>query len=231
MCLALFTISDLHLSLSADKPMDIFKGWENYVQRLESNWRNVVGQNDTVVLPGDISWAMKLEDTKADFTFLHNLPGKKIILKGNHDYWWSTISKMREFVNAQGWYTIDFVHNSAVKVGNVAVCGTRGWFYEHKGTDKIILREAMRLEASIKAAKAVGGEPVVFLHYPPVSNKSRVDAIMNVLIENNIKRCYYGHIHTYRKSAHMAFSGEKDGIIFTPVSCDIINFTPVKIAQ
>lgn len=132
--MSLFAIADTHLSLSADKPMDIFNGWSDYVQRLEKNWRAVVSDGDTVVIPGDVSWAMSLEGAQKDFAFLDSLPGKKILMKGNHDYWWNTARKMENFFKEKGFETLSIVHNSAVLVGNISVCGTRGWFLTRRRT-------------------------------------------------------------------------------------------------
>ena len=226
--MALYTISDLHLSLSCDKPMDIFPGWEGYVARLERNWRALVSDADTVVLPGDISWEMQIDRAAADFGFLNSLPGRKLILKGNHDLWWTTLTKMRSFLQTHGFDTIDFLHNSAAAVGEYAVCGTRGWMLEESGTDsKLIAREAMRLEASIVQAEKTGLRPVVFLHYPPVTNANVCAELMEVLLRHSITRVYYGHIHG--AGAARAFCGERDGIRFELVSCDFVHFTPVLV--
>ena len=168
--MALYVIADLHLSLGADKPMDVFPGWKDYVQRLEKNWTALVKPEDTVVVAGDISWAMRLEDAAADFAFLNGLPGEKLLLKGNHDYWWSTRSKIDAFFQEQGFSTLRILHNCAYRVGDVAVCGTRGWLYNSETAEdkKIVAREAGRLLASLAEGEKLGGEPMVFLHYPPV---------------------------------------------------------------
>ena len=168
--MALFTIGDLHLSFGCDKPMDVFPGWKDYTARLEQNWRAVVSDQDTVVIAGDISWAMKLEETEADFSFLESLPGKKWLLKGNHDYWWTTRKKMEAYFKEKGFSSLGILFNSAETVGDVSICGTRGWFYdaESDADKKILNREVGRLNTSIALAKATGKEPVVFLHYPPV---------------------------------------------------------------
>jgi len=227
---SVFAISDLHLSLSSDKPMDVFYGWENYVERIEKNWRNLVKDTDTVILPGDISWAMKLEDTENDFSFIENLPGKKYFLKGNHDYWWSTAAKMNTFIQEKGFKTLGFIHNSCITIDNLVCCGTRGWLYDqHKMTaddEKILNREVGRLETSLKWADP-GLEKVVFLHYPPVYGQFVCTPIIEVLHKYGVKRCYYGHIHG--KSAHLAICGQREEITFTLVSCDFNGFRPVLI--
>lgn len=227
--MSLFTIADLHLSLSTDKSMEIFKGWENYTEKIEKNWNDAVSVSDTVVIPGDISWAMKLEQAEADLRFIHNLPGKKLIFKGNHDLWWQTMSKLNAFLSDKGFDSIEFLHNSAKRVGDIAVCGTRGWFYDGEASKKVILREAGRLEASIKSATALGGEPVVFLHYPPIAGDLVVDEIMQVLLDYKIKRCYYGHIHGVSFKSRRAFEGDYKGIDFKLISADYIKFMPFKV--
>ena len=165
----LFGIGDTHLTFGKNKPMDIFKGWDNYVERLEKHWRAVVTPEDTVVINGDISWSMKLSECYEDFRFLHELPGRKIIMKGNHDYWWTTLNKMNNYLKENEFDTIDILFNNSFSFGDYAVCGTRGWFYDSPESDnKVILRERQRLIRSIEAGLEQGKEPIVFLHYPPV---------------------------------------------------------------
>ena len=226
--MSLFAIADLHLSFSADKPMDIFKGWSDYVQRIENNWRKMIEPDDTVVIAGDVSWAIKLAETEADFRFIHNLPGQKIILKGNHDLWWSTLTKMNAFLADKGFDSIRFLHNNAWPVEEFCVCGSRGWFFDAEETgSKVLLREAGRLETSIGLARETGLEPVVFLHYPPVWGGMVCSEIMDVLVRNGIKRCYYGHIHG--KKAFKIVRGCHSGIKFELISSDFTGFCPVKI--
>lgn len=227
--MSLYAIGDTHLSFSTDKPMNIFKGWDDYVQRLESNWRKLICENDTVVIMGDISWAMSLEEAKKDFSFINNLPGNKIILKGNHDYWWNTMKKMEEFLNENCFDTIKFLYNNAYRVGNISICGTRGWFYdaETDADNKIIMREVGRLKASINEGRKLGGEPVVFLHYPPLNNYQKCEALINVLIEEKISRCYYAHLHS--ASAANSFNDTIDGIKFELLSADYLKFCPKLI--
>ena len=160
--MSLFTISDLHLSLSADKSMTVFRGWENYTERIKSNWLRLVKENDTVVLPGDFSWGLKLSETLEDFKFLESLPGKKILLKGNHDLWWSTVKKVNEFFKENNITSVELLFNNAFKIENRVLCGTRGWFYEQSEDDKIRKREVGRLILSLNAAENLGGEKVVF---------------------------------------------------------------------
>lgn len=226
----LYTIADLHLSLSSDKPMSIFSGWQDYVERLGKKWRALIGEDDNVVLAGDLSWAMKLEDTAADFAFINALPGQKLILKGNHDYWWTTAKKMMSFFEANGFSTLHLLHNNAYPIGSVCVCGTRGWFYDcEKAEDlKILNRECGRLRTSLECAKKIGLEPVAFLHYPPVYADYECTEILKVLKEYGVKRCYYGHIHG-GAAAKKAIQGEYQGIFFRLISCDTTCFTPVLV--
>lgn len=227
--MALFAIADTHLSLGGAKPMDIFPGWDGYVERLRRNWLAHVGADDTVVIAGDVSWGMCLEEALEDFRFLDGLPGRKLLLKGNHDYWWTTRRKMEDFFTRQGLSTLGLVHNSAERVGGAAVCGTRGWFFD-AGPDadkKVVLREAGRLRASIAAAKQTGGEPVVFLHYPPLSDTMICTELYQVLVEEGVRRCYYGHLHG--PATLRACRSERDGIRFSLVSADFLRFCPKRI--
>ena len=230
--MALYVIADLHLSLGADKPMDVFPGWKDYVQRLEKNWTALVKPEDTVVVAGDISWAMRLEDAAADFAFLNGLPGEKLLLKGNHDYWWSTRSKIDAFFQEQGFSTLHILHNCAYRVGDVAVCGTRGWLYNSETAEdkKIVAREAGRLLASLAEGEKLGGEPMVFLHYPPVYDSMECGGILDILEERRISHCYFGHIHG-QYAARKALVGEYRGVRMHLISCDFVNFTPVLVAK
>lgn len=227
--MSLFAIADLHLSLGADKPMDVFRGWSGYVQRLEQHWRQQISATDTVVIPGDISWAMSLEGTRADFSFLQQLPGQKLLMKGNHDYWWNTRRKMDAFFAENGWDTLHIVHNDAVAVDTVAVCGTRGWFFdaEADADQKILMREVGRLNRSLDMAEAMGLPPLVFLHYPPLNRDTVCQPILDTLIQRGVNHCYYGHLHG--PSIPHAFCGERDGIHFQLVSGDALAFRPLKI--
>lgn len=228
--MAVYTIADLHLSLDGKKPMDVFPGWNDYVSRLTKNWNALVTPQDTVVIAGDISWAMKLEDADLDFAYLNRLPGKKLLLKGNHDYWWSTRKKIEAYLTNRGFSTLSIVHNSAVPVGEIAVCGTRGWLYnaETPEDQKIVNREVGRLTTSLKEAESLGLRPVVFLHYPPLYDDQRCEEILNVLKEWNIRDCYFGHIHG-SQAAKRAVVGEYSGIKMHLISCDTVQFTPVLV--
>lgn len=228
--MALFAIADLHLSLGEDKPMDIFAGWNDYVERLTTNWNKLVKANDTIVVAGDISWAMKLEETLIDFEYINKLPGKKIFLKGNHDYWWATKNKMDNYLADNGLDTISILFNNAYQCDEYAICGTRGWFLENEKAEdiKVLNREVGRLRTSIECALKTNKEPIVFLHYPPIYGGSVCDEIMQVLIDCGIKKCYYGHIHG-QKNIKYAFEGEYSGIDFRLISCDKLSFTPLLV--
>ena len=228
--MALFVMGDLHLSLSSDKSMDIFGGWENYVERIKENWNREVSPEDTVVVPGDISWAMSLKETVADFSYIHELPGRKIILKGNHDYWWTTAAKMNNFLAENGFDSIFILHNNHYAYESYGICGTRGWINDDSepADAKVLAREAQRLETSIASAENAGLEPLVFLHYPPLYGNEYNPDLLEVMYRHNIKRCWYGHIHG-RKGHQNAVNGERDGIVFQLVSADYVQFCPVKI--
>ncbi len=227
--MSIYTISDLHLSFGTNKPMDVFRGWDNYVDRLVANWNRLVKEEDTVILPGDLSWGLKLEETLEDFLFLEKLNGTKIIGKGNHDLWWSTKKKIEEFFEKNDIKTVKLLFNNAYLVENVAVCGTRGWFYDAAETDKkVVLREVGRLETSIKEALKFSKEPIVFLHYPPVYSDMVCEEIFEVLKKYNIKTVYHGHIHGAGLNKSVS---NYDGISFKLVSCDCVDFTPVCIKK
>jgi predicted phosphohydrolase len=233
--MALYAISDLHLSTddTTNKSMEIFgKKWLGYTKRLQKNWNAVVSGEDTVVIPGDVSWATTLEEAECDFRFLDSLPGKKILGKGNHDYWWSTASKHDAFLKAHGFESISFLYNNAIRVGNVTVAGTRGWFQEddkeHGDAEKLIRREAIRLGLSLDAAKAVsdGTEILVFLHFPPVWKDQFCRPIIDLLKQNGIRKCYFGHIHgMYSLPSQFEF----EGITFSMISADYLDFLPKRL--
>ncbi|MBQ6847327.1 MAG: metallophosphoesterase [Clostridia bacterium] len=224
--MSIFAISDLHLSFGANKPMDIFRGWDNHTERLLANWNRLVGLNDTVVIPGDLSWSLKLEDTEKDFEFLKKLNGKKILLKGNHDLWWSTATKIQKFFAEKEITDTEIIFNNTVITEGYAIAGTRGWFYDSSGSQKVLLREAGRLEASIKAALDTGHQILVFLHYPPVYGEYVCREILDILKKYNINEVYHGHIHG---SGFNQAVNEFEGIKFHLISCDCIDFTPFKI--
>ena len=228
--MSLFVIGDTHLSLSTDKPMDIFGGWKNYMQRLEENWRSVVQPQDTVIIPGDVSWGMSLEQAKEDFLFLHRLPGKKILMKGNHDYWWTTRAKMESFLEENGLDSLSILHNNAVSVEGLSLCGSRGWMFEQgqEHDKKIINREAGRIRASLQDAQRFGEqEKVLFLHYPHVFMQDSIPEFFEVMNQYGVRRCYYGHIHS--QGCRFAFQGEWCGVQLEMVSADYLRFMPKKI--
>lgn len=229
--MSLFAIADTHLSFGCNKPMDIFRGWQNFEERLEKNWNRVVGEDDTVVIPGDISWAMDIKDALEDFRFLDSLNGTKIILKGNHDYWWATKSKTEKFFEENEIKTIKVLFNNAYRVGDYTICGTRGWFFdcEKDAEKKVLLREVGRLKMSLAEADNLGGEKLIFLHYPPVSLSDTCEEMYNAVIESGAKHCYYGHLHG--PSLKWAFCSERDNVKFDLISADFLEFCPKFIVK
>ncbi len=233
--MALFTISDLHLPLGVDKPMDIFgESWENYVEKLEHNWKESVKDDDTVVLPGDFSWAMHLREAVNDFKFIESLPGRKILLRGNHDYWWDTLSKLERFKKENGFESVHFLQNNYFSYGDVAICGTRFWTCPGENglsaeDEKIYRRELIRAELTLENAKKDGfSEIIFFTHYPPVNQDGKVDdEFLKLMKKYEVKRVVYGHIHGAGKK--YAFTGEYDSIKFDLVSCDFLFFLPLKL--
>lgn len=227
--MSLYAIGDLHLSLSSPKPMDIFGGaWENYVSKILDGFSTLT-QDDVTVLCGDLTWAKSLEEGLEDFLFIDRLPGRKIIIKGNHDYWWTTVTKAYKFFEQNGIKTIDIMHNNCYTYGDVSICGTRGWFYEeetHGEQDRKILgRELMRLEASFKAAG--DKEKLCFLHYPPRYNNYVCTQIVEMFQAYGVKQCYYGHIHSL--GHRYAIEGQIGTVDYEMVSGDYLDFKPLKI--
>lgn len=227
--MALYTIGDLHLSLGAPKPMDVFGGkWVGYMEKL-SQGLSVIGPEDTTVLCGDLSWALGLENAQADFAWIDRIPGRKIILKGNHDYWWSTAAKFYKFCQANGFSEQYILNNNCYEYDGWAICGTRGWFFEEERSGahdaKVFNRELMRLEASLKAAGEK--EKLVFLHYPPRYRGYECREIIELLEKYGVRRCYYGHLHS--DSHKLAVEGLYGGVEYRLVASDYTNFRPVKV--
>lgn len=226
----IYTIGDLHLSLGCDKPMDIFSGWTNHVERLKENWNSKITENDTVILLGDHSWALKLEDSFKDLEFIHKeLNGRKILVKGNHDLWWSTMNKITNFVTENGFTSIDFLFNNAYLIEGISICGTRGWIRENGEVAdlKVMNREAGRLEASLQAGVKLGGELVAFIHYPPIYGTEENALLTEVLHKYGVKRCFYAHLHG--SAIRGAFNCERDGVMYRLVSADGVGFDPVAV--
>lgn len=227
--MALFIIGDLHLSLGCDKPMDVFSGWEGYVEKLTKNWNDQISQGDTVILAGDTSWGMTLENSLEDFRFLHSLPGEKYLIKGNHDYWWTTRAKMERFFAQNGLNSLHVINNNCVVAENKVICGTRGWLFENGVPQdrKIIDREAARLEASLKDAASFEGERIAVLHYPPIYGDQLMPEFLRLLENYGVRHCFYGHIHG--KGIPYAFNGTYRGISYKLCSCDAVGFNPVQV--
>jgi len=232
--MAVFAISDLHLSLGIDKPMDIFgDGWKDYMKRIKTEWCQAVGEEDYVIIPGDISWATYLKDAKADFEYIDALPGKKIISKGNHDYWWTTIRKLEMFLEENSFKSISFMHNNSFRLGRYLLCGTRGWNApgdEGFGEEdrKIYNRELSRLENSLKSAgRAEGDILVAALHFPPFNSRQQPAGFVDIMKKYGVDICIYGHLHA--DGLKNAVEGEVEGIYFKLVSADYLRFKPLKL--
>lgn len=229
--MALYAIGDTHLSLGgSNKSMEVFGGsWDGYVDKLRCGFEQV-GEEDTVVLCGDLSWGMSLEESREDFAFLNALPGRKLILKGNHDYWWTTAAKMERFFADNGFDTLSLLHNNCAFYGEIALCGTRGWFYEEdrgEHSQKIFNRELIRLEASLKAAGE--REKFCFFHYPPLCQGYRCQEIIDLLEAYGVTRCCYGHLHG--ASHRFAVEGNRGQIEYKLVAADFLGFQPEKICD
>lgn len=227
--MALYAIGDLHLSLSAPKPMDVFGGaWAGYMEKLKTGLQ-CVQPEDTLVLAGDLSWSLDLAGAKADFAWINAIPGRKIILKGNHDYWWSTATKFRKFCQENEFSNMEILNNNCFEYEGTAICGTRGWFFEEEhGTEhdeKVFKRELIRLETSLKAAGEL--PKIVFLHYPPRYKGYTCQPILDLLNAYHVKRCFYGHLHG--PSHALAMQGLWDGVEFRMISADYLNFVPFKV--
>ena len=234
--MSIFVIGDLHLSFHENKPMSIFgDNWEGHEEKIKKDWIAKVKEEDLVILPGDFSWSTYLKDTYEDFTYLNSLPGKKILLKGNHDYWWTTLKSMRKYLQENEFKNIDFLYNNAYKYDNYIMAGARGWCQTDNEEDqKILKREAIRLELSItEGIKQYGeeNEMIVFMHYPPITQnnilKNEENDFIKILKKYNIKKCYYGHLHG--NSIKDAVEGKYFGIEFKLVSCDGLDFKLLKI--
>jgi len=228
----LYAIGDLHLSLDQEKPMDVFGGeWSGYVDKIRAGFSRIT-DNDMVILCGDLSWAMTMRGAESDFRFINELPGKKIIIKGNHDYWFETASKAKSFFAECGFNDMPILNNNCFYYGQTALCGTRGWVFDEnlKGTHnaKISAREALRLRASLKAA-GDSTEKICFFHYPPRFAGYICEDIVAAMHEAGVRRCYYGHIHG--ASHRFAVTGWVDGIEYNMVSADYINFTPKLVLE
>ena len=229
--MALYAIGDLHLCLGAPKPMDIFGGaWVGYMEKLRQGM-SVIGPEDTTVLMGDLSWALDLPSARADFAWMQRIPGRKVLLKGNHDYWWSTAAKFGKFCKENGFTQMELLNNNCCFYEDYAICGTRGWFFEEEKSgahdEKVFRRELMRLEASLKAAG--DRERLVFLHYPPRYKGYTCQEILDLLEKYGVRQCFYGHLHG--ASHKLAMEGLWDGVYYRLLSADYLNFQPYMVIK
>lgn len=227
--MALYAISDLHLAFNSEKPMDIFgDNWANHDEKIKENWMNFINENDTVLIAGDISWSMKVEEGKNDLDFINSLPGKKILVRGNHDYWWTSITKLNAMYE-----DMHFIQNNYFVYEEYAICGSRGWitpksskFTTHD--KKIYDRELIRLRLSLESAKKDGySKIIVMLHYPPVNDSEEENEIIEIIEEFNVEKVIYGHIHG--AGLPWAFEGCKKDVEYVLTSCDHIDFKPKLI--
>ena len=233
--MSVFAIADLHLAHTMNKPMDIFgPRWENHTEKLRQNWLETVSEGDTVVIAGDVSWGMRIEEAEEDFRFLESLPGRKLVLKGNHDYWWQTMKKLQEFRDRVGAFSVDFLFNNAYEAEEFILCGTRGWTLETVYNDedaKIVNRETERLRTSIRAGESLREahpekELLVFLHYPPAYGNLRCRPICDLLHESGVKRIFYGHMHNADQSRLVRqIAGASSELI----AADHLQFRPLRI--
>lgn len=230
-----FAISDLHLALAENKPMDVFgPGWENYMKRIQENWNRIINEDDLVLIPGDISWATYVQDSKPDFLYIESLPGKKIISKGNHDYWWTTHSKLNKFKESVSLNSITFLHNNAFFYNDLAVAGVRGWKTPEEDEftaedERIYKRELERFKISLKLTEGFSGTKIAMIHYPPFSSRGKPTAFVDIMKSFGINICVYGHLHG--KSCNSAIEGMVDGIMYHLVSADYLKFEPLYIGE
>ena len=229
-----FAISDLHSSINSNKPMNIFGPvWENYLEEIENSWSSLVTENDLVLISGDISWAMKLNDAKADLNYLSKFSGKKVIIKGNHDYWWSSISGVRSLL-PENLYALQ---NDALRFGNYVVCGSRGWTVPeitHKTEDdeKIYKRELIRMELSLKSAlelKQDGDTLIVMMHYPPFNSKLEENDFTKLFEQFGVDIVVYGHLHSYDKKQRLITY--INNIKYYLTSCDLVGNKLIEIIK
>lgn len=232
--MSIYAISDLHLSFGDNKPMDVFGvNWENHTEKVKENWIKKVTDNDLVILPGDFSWATYLKDTYMDFEYLNSMPGKKILLKGNHDYWWTSLKKMKEYIEENNFHNIDFLHNNSFEFENKIIVGTRGWQDENNSEDKrITKREIIRLDLSIQDGINKYGddkEIIVCMHYPPFNKYEEAEfSYIDIMKKYNVVKCIYGHLHG-ETSHKEAKEGLINGIEFKLVSSDYTGFDLIEL--
>lgn len=226
--MALYAIGDLHLSFTSDKPMDIF-GWENHTEKVKDLWLEYIREEDTVLIPGDISWALRLEDALTDLGWLADLPGKKILVKGNHDYWWQGISKLNTLYS-----NMFFLQNTYYLYDEYAICGTRGWLCPNsvnftKHDEKIYLREVNRLKSSLEQAKRGGNNKIIaMMHYPPTNEKYDPSGFTDLFEKYEVEKVVYAHLHG-KNYYQMGFQGMRNNVEYSLVSCDYLQFKPLKI--
>lgn len=227
--MAIYAISDFHLAFTTEKPMDVFgEKWLKHEEKIKNNWIHIINEEDTILIPGDISWSMKIDESMMDLEWIHNLPGRKIFVKGNHDYWWQSISKLNNLYE-----DMKFIQNNHFSYGEHAICGTRGWICPGgekftENDNKIYKRELIRLRLSLESAVKEGfSKFIVMLHYPPSYDKKEESGFIDILKEYNVEKVIYGHLHSVSKEK--VLEGNIGGIEYYLTSCDYLDFIPIKI--
>lgn len=227
--MALYAIADLHLSFSSNKPMDIYgAAWKNHTERVKTAWLSKINEEDTIIIAGDISWGLRLEEAKADLDWIHQLPGKKVMVKGNHDPWWTSITKLNQLYD-----DMFFMQNTFYPYGDYAICGSRGWvcpgsseFTAHD--EKIYQRELLRVRASFEAAVKAGYEKFIgVLHYPPANEKKESSGFTEIFEAYRAEMAVYGHLHGERGRRPQL--EEKDGVTYRLIACDRLGCDPMRL--
>ncbi|WP_195948385.1 metallophosphoesterase [Paraclostridium bifermentans] len=228
--MSLYAIGDLHFSTAVNKPMNIFgDNWDNHEEKIINSWKSKVNEEDTVLIVGDTSWAINMNEAEEDLNIIHNLPGKKIYVKGNHDYWWTTVAKLNKLYD-----DMSFLQNNFYQYEEYAICGTRGWICPNdvkftQDDEKIYKREAHRLKLSLDAAKKAGFKKIIVItHYPPTNDKLDPSLFTEIYESYGVEKVVYGHLHG-KESFKMGLKGIRNEVEYNLVSCDYVDFNLIKI--
>lgn len=227
----IFAMSDLHLSEASEKPMDVFgQRWKNHTEKMKNNWDQHLTDDDVMIISGDISWGLQMEEALPDLEWIHNRPGLKLITKGNHDLWWTSLTKLNRLYD-----DLRFIQNNCVLVGSTAVCGTRGWNLKHDGPewtahdDKIYRRELLRMKMALDAAVKTGAERIILsMHYPPTDHRGSDTEFTELIRQYSVDYVLYGHLHGADAALH-AYNGTKNGTVYRLVSSDCLKFRPFQV--
>ncbi|MGG2468465.1 MAG: metallophosphoesterase [Paraclostridium dentum] len=228
--MSLYAIGDLHFSTAVNKPMNIFgDNWDNHEEKIINSWKSKVNEEDTVLIVGDTSWAINMNEAEEDLNIIHNLPGKKIYVKGNHDYWWTTVAKLNKLYD-----DMSFLQNNFYQYEEYAICGTRGWICPNdvkftEEDEKIYKREAHRLKLSLDEAKKAGFKKIIVItHYPPTNDKLDPSLFTEIYESYGVEKVVYGHLHG-KESFKMGLKGIRNEVEYNLVSCDYVDFNLIKI--